>query len=261
MTYLKFAREICSTDGEHYQGYVEFKNAKSIKAAQAALGLSDKNKFFKRKGSPSQAADYCGEDGKDLWGETEEFGERRADPNPGERTDISHMKRAIDEGASELDCWELDFNTMSKYYKGMGIYMDLKKRAVHRTDMTEGFWYHGDTGAGKSHKAFENFDPETHYVVPLDDKWWDGYTGQETVIVNEFRGEIPYRRMLDLTDKWPTSVPRRGREPMPFTSKKIIVTSALPPEEVYCRQNEKTDSIDQLLRRFTVVKFSNPLGA
>ena len=131
--------------------------------------------------------------------------------------------------------------------------MLLRKR--FRTEMTQGIWYHGPTAVGKSHKAFEGFDPQTHYVWKLNEKsgWQDGYAGQETVIINDFRGEIPYNEMLQLVDKWPHSVPRRGREPAPFLAKTVIVTSSLSPAQVYHRRAEE-DSLNQLLRRFDVIE-------
>jgi len=117
--------------------------------------------------------------------------------------------------------------------------------------MTEGIWYIGETGAGKSHKAFEGYSPETHYVYPYDNDWCDGYMQQETMIINEFRGQIPYSRLLELVDKWPAALRRRGREPMPFLSKRIIVTSKMHPRDVYKNLSEH-DTLDQLIRRFKI---------
>jgi hypothetical protein len=130
---------------------------------------------------------------------------------------------------------------------------DIALRKKYRTWMTEGTWYWGDTGVGKSHRAFENFNTETHYVFPNDGGWWDGYTGQEVVIINDFRGGIQYAELLDLVDKWPKTVRRRNREPVPFLGKKLIVTSSLKPEEVYSGLAEN-DSLSQLRRRFNVVE-------
>ena len=122
--------------------------------------------------------------------------------------------------------------------------------------MTKGIWYYGETGVGKSHLAFKDFTPETHYVHSEDNGWWDNYKQQPTVIINEFRGEIKYKELLELLDKWPHSVKRRNRCPLPFVSKLIIITSSLPPQEVYKNLNEK-DKIAQLLRRLKVIKLEN----
>ncbi|GAC77836.1 replication protein, partial [uncultured marine virus] len=248
-TYLIFGKEICpDTQREHWQGYAEFRSPKTIKAAQKTLAIGAAH-MEGRRGTRTEAADYCKKD--NIF---EEFGERKQDDAPGTRTDLLHMKRAIDEGKSTEELWDLDFGTMSRYGKAMKEYQDLKARKRFRTEMTKGIWYWGETGVGKSHKAFSEFSDETHYNLPVGDKgWWDGYEGQETVVINDFRGCIPYAQMLQLVDKWPHSVSRRGREPRQFTSKQVIVTSPMPPDKVYCQQNEKADSISQLLRRFTVI--------
>ena len=52
-------------------------------------------------------------------------------------------------------------------------------------------------------------------------------------------------------DKWPFYVPRHGKEPVPFLAKHVIVTSSLPPAQVY-KNREQEDSLDQLLRRVKV---------
>jgi len=106
--------------------------------------------------------------------------------------------------------------------------------------MTTATWYTGSSGVGKSHACFQGFDPKTHYVKPLgpaDLKWWDGYTGQETVIFNEFRGQLPFSELMDLIDKWPKSVSRRGREPVPFLATKILISSIRHPRDVYVNQD------------------------
>jgi len=136
---------------------------------------------------------------------------------------------------------------------------DISMRKIHRTEMTEAVWLWGPTNVGKSHKAFEGYTPETHYLWPNDGRWWDGYRQQNTVIFNDFRGEIPYNVMLQIVDKWPFQVPRRGREPMPFTSKRVIITSSLSPMAVY-HNREAEDSLAQLLRRMTVHKMEDSFG-
>lgn len=119
--------------------------------------------------------------------------------------------------------------------------------------MTKGIWYTGPAGSGKSHKVYEDFNPATHYEKSLEDEWWDGYTGQEVVILNEFRGQIKFSFLLAMVDKWPLKVKQRCKEPVPFLAKEVRITSILHPKEVYKNALEDNEPWAQFERRFEVV--------
>lgn len=134
---------------------------------------------------------------------------------------------------------------------------DIAMRQRFRTEMTTGIWYWGPTGVGKSVKAYYDYKPDTHYTWKLSDKGWqDDYTQQETVVINDFRGEGGYNHLLNLMDWTPgVAVSRRSRPPLPFTSKHIIITSSLPPDKVFHNRMEE-DNMAQLYRRCKVVHIS-----
>ena len=166
--------------------------------------------------------------------------------------DLQEVKQAIDDGMGEHELWDEYFETMVRYSRAMKEYLDVKRRSMFRKEMAIGTWIWGPTGVGKSHMAFKDFDSKTTYVHDVSTDWWDAYEGQETVIINEFRGEIKFSQLLDLTDKWPKKVKRRGREDTPFMAKKVIITSSMPPDECY-QKSQGLDNIDQLMRRFEVL--------
>jgi len=247
--FLAYGQETCpTTNKQHWQCYLTMKNQKRF---------TEMKKFFKSwlgadvhfepmNGSLKDNEKYCSKEGK-----YKEFGSK---PKPGNRTDLIDLKEDIFNGSKTVDdiCCD-DPMIYHQYGRTLSKLEDIYMRKQFRTEMTKGIWYYGSTGVGKSHIAFENYSADTHYNVPNDQGWWDGYTQQPTCIINDFRGNIPYNELLQLVDKWPHCVRRRCREPMPFTSKTVIITSSLPPDEVYKNRNEK-DNIEQLLRRFTVVR-------
>lgn len=256
--YMCGALETCPTTGkEHMQAVVYYDNARSV----SALGKKRKNNVEPVRGEFEDAIGYCAKGTREkpqggyrkfLEDPCENFWEVGDRPQQGKRSDLDQLHDAIRNGASVESVAQQDPEMYHQYGRTLEKLEDIYLRSKHRTTMTTCEWLWGPTGVGKSHIAFQNFTPETHYVHPIHDKgWWDGYTGQQTVIINEFRGQIPYSELLCIVDKWPYSVRRRNRAPMPFTSTHVIITSALPPEDVYHNIQER-DSIDQLLRRITV---------
>lgn len=244
--YHVLGKEVGESGTPHIQGYIHFKNARSWNAVK---------KMMKRwhidpcKGSPEQNINYCTKD-KNY----EEIGTR---PKQGKRTDLDEIKDDIMNGKKVEDIVIEQPMIYHQYGRTLNKIEDLRLRKNYRKEMTKGIWYWGETGVGKSHNAFMGYTPETHYVLPNDNGWWDAYTQQDTVIINDFRGEIPYNQLLNLVDKWPFTVKRRNREPMPFTSKLVIITSSLRPEDIYHNRNDE-DKIEQLLRRFDVIHVGPP---
>lgn len=247
--YICYGEEVCpTTQKKHYQGYCYFYGKVSIRKAKKVLGI-DKGWFQYAFGSFKENLNYCSKDGKFT-----EWGTR---PAQGKRKDLNELKDDILNGKATADTIAVDRPMMfHQYGRTLQKLEDIRQRKLWRNFMTEGIWYYGSTGVGKSHKAFEDYHPDTHYNLINDNGWWDGYNQQETVIINDFRGWIPYDVLLTIVDKWVYNVKRRNREPMPFLSKKVIITSSLHPSEVYCNR-DKNDKIEQLLRRFKVIKLEN----
>lgn len=236
--YLVYGKEVGKQGTPHLQGFCYFKNQR---ARSFVLQFLPRAWAEPSRDIPA-AIEYCKKDG-DFW-------EQGKEPKQGRRVDVEALRDEIKAGKRVDDIAVDDPVAYHQYGRTLSKIEDIVMRKKFRTEMTEGVWYIGESGAGKSHIVFDDFSPDTHYVYPYDNgNWCDGYTQQETVIFNEFRGQIPYSRMLELVDKWPCSFPRRGREPMPFLSKRVLVTSKIHPREIYKNLSEN-DSLDQLYRRF-----------
>lgn len=252
ISYYIMGLEVCpKTLNIHWQGYCEANKRVGLKTIMKAMGMKNTH-FENREGSQEQAINYCIKDeGKETFARLT-WGSPRPN-NQGQRSDLIEIKNQILDGL-KVDTIVVDRPTLyHQYGRTLHKIEDLAMRKRFRTQPTQGIWYYGPTGCGKSMKAFENYDEKTHYVYEVSDKWWDDYTQQDIVIIDEFRGEIPYQQLLKLTDRYPMKVPRRNRENIPFTSKKIIITSSMHPKDVYKHTNAK-DSIKQLLRRFEIIE-------
>lgn len=243
-TYIIFGHEICPTTGTpHLQGYFEMKDAKTVTALTKKY-LPKGVRLDRAKGTAEENKKYCSKEGKDIF-------EKGKPKEQGKRSDLETLANEIRNGRSVDNICVERPHLYHQYGRTLHRLEDIYLRDQFRKWMTTCDWYYGPTGIGKSHKAFENFDPKKCYVWKDDNGWQDGYTGQETVIINEFRGEITYKKLLELIDKHPCEVKRRGREPAPFLAKHIIITSSLHPKEVY-HNLSVNDRLEQLERRVKI---------
>lgn len=254
LRFIAYGKEKCPTTGkDHFQTYFMFHNQRSV----SAKSLKKYGDMFgpihchvqPMFGSLASNEAYCSKEGN-----LTKLGD---EPKQGSRADLKDVVARIQNGEETADniCVE-DPGYYHMYGRTLTKAEDIIKRKMYRKWMTKGIWYCGTTGVGKSHAAFQGYDPETHYVKPVLDEWWDGYTGQETVILNDFRGQIPFAEILNLVDKWPHYVKRRCREPTPFLAKTVIVTSSMHPCTVYSNVCQDGDSLDQLRRRFEIIKLA-----
>lgn len=188
-------------------------------------------------------------------------------PKQGDRTDLKKTTESIMKGEKTLDdVYRENPMAFHLYERTLKKAVDLYEETLIRNWTTKGLWLYGPSGSGKSHLSEEAFGKSAYvaefgltswykhkcYIHNSRDKdWWDKYNHQEIVILDEFRGELDYAYLLRMADKTFLDLPRRGKPPINFTSKYIIVNSSLHPEKVFKRR-DKEDHIAQLYRRFKV---------
>jgi len=251
-SYLVYGAEICpDTGNKHWQGYAEFKSACSMKAAQKKLGIGSAH-MEKRMGSPTEAAEYCMKDE-----EYKEFGERKADPEPGARNEIRDLRDAAMKARSPLELHEND-EIVAAYAKHMKFaheileYQAKKRSRDFREISVEVLW--GDTGTGKTRKAYES---GAFKWSPCEPEWWNGYSGEDKILIDEFYGQIKLSRLLEILDGYQCRLPIKGG----FTYAEwttVYITSNTHPDTWYPNM---PDEIKQALKRRISKRthFANPM--
>ena len=91
------------------------------------------------------------------------------------------------------------------------------------------FW--GRTGTGKSKRAWDEGGLQSYPKDPRT-KFWDGYSGQRTVIIDEFRGAIDIGHLLRWLDRYPVIVEIKGSSTR-LVAETIYITSNLDPRMWY----------------------------
>ncbi|QMW68923.1 replication-associated protein [Crucivirus-458] len=247
------------TNYKHYQGFFRFANPVSlgttnIKRIQKCLHESANAHVELAKGSFDQNFEYVTKgDGEKVNGKWVNHGMNLCIAQ-GQRRDIQDLYECVAQNETSI-AQLCDEGNAALVNKVLQLGEAKRQRTTTRTTMTEGIWIHGPSGCGKSHAAMANYDTNTHYIYNAEDKgWWDGYQGQEVVIMDDFRAcNLKFSQLLRIVDRWPFTVPRRHIGPASFLAKKVIITAIAPPEEIYAGI-EAYEKWEQFRRRFKVIE-------
>lgn len=96
---------------------------------------------------------------------------------------------------------------------------------------TKGIWYVGKSGCGKSSTARREF-PDSY--MKLANKWWDGYKGQKTVILDDLdksHEKLAYHLKI-WGDHYGCTLEIKGGA-VASNFEKIIVTSQYYPDDIF----------------------------
>jgi hypothetical protein len=118
------------------------------------------------------------------------------------------------------------------------------KNPPHET--TRGTWIRGPPGSGKTHSVHTT---ESDLYIKAQNKWWDGYTGQAAVLIDDFdqQGECLAHHLKIWSDKWPAQGETKGGH-VPLTYDRLIVTSNFTIDQAF--KNTDPETIKALNRRF-----------
>lgn len=137
------------------------------------------------------------------------------------------MKEKIDAGWDEIQIADEDFDTWAKHYRALERYKRLKTKP--RNSINEVIVIQGPTGTGKSKYCLQQY-PNAYWKQRS--QWWDGYSGHETIILDEFYGWLPFDLLLRICDRYPLLVESKGGQ-LQFIATRIIITSNQIPSLWY----------------------------
>lgn len=240
--------EIGNSGTPHLQGMCSF-DRKLRRAQVKKLIGSERVSVRIRKGTAEQARKYCSkEETRDDRVPFEEYG--TFEKGQGRRSDLQEVVNLIRDGKKESDVIEYCPEQYIKFHRGIRAL--IFNAGKHRDFKTVVHWYYGPTGTGKSKQAAER-GGESAYWKNGDDFWWDGYEGQESVIIDDYRaGMCQFNMLLRLFDRYPLQVPYKGGF-VKFVAKHIYVTTPNDPKTTW--HNRTEEDIKQLIRRIEDVTF------
>lgn len=219
--------EKCPDTGRvHLQAYIEVSNDECkggvrLRAIQQWLPGAH---IEARKGSQQQAMDYCEKEETRLAGPWR-YGEPK---KHGRRADLAQICQDMQEGKSIYNIINdnpdnLRFiNYMEKYLRHVPVQC--------RSDIKV-FWFWGNTGIGKTAFAYK-LAPNAFVYTMGQQEWWDGYSGEREIIIDECNNNFGYRRLLQLLDVYKYRGPVKGSF-VPMRADTIYITSHEHPADIY----------------------------
>ncbi|AXH76854.1 MAG: putative viral replication protein [Cressdnaviricota sp.] len=217
--YGVFGMEESPTTGTpHAQGYIQFHNKKSFAQVKKALPPAH---IEVAKGTPKQNQEYCTKDGN-----SEEFG--TPPKGAGSRSDLEACVDLLKSGATMQQLAEECPCQVVKFGRGLrDLKLLLAKPYTH--DNVRGTWVWGPPGTGKSHTAREQF-PDA-FIKPQN-KWWDGYANEETIILDDLDTATLGHYLKIWTDKYATTGETKGGT-INLQYKRFIITSNYTPHQLW----------------------------
>jgi len=245
--YLVYGREIAPETGTpHLQGYVVLHKKLMLTAMKKLHATAH---WEIAMGTHKQASDYCKKD-KDFVEHGELPVERHV--KGGAATKQRYANAIASAKKGDLDSIEPDL--LLKHYNTLKQIRADNMRAMPELPDCAGVWIYGPSGSGKSTYARTTY-PD-YYLKSLN-KWFDGYSGQDNVILEDVdpdAGKFLRHHLKLWCDKHDFICECKGSS-MRIRPKKFIITSQYSIDDVFPDKETR----DALNRRCQVIYFDNRL--
>lgn len=228
------------TQREHIQGYCEFTKKKTFN--QVKLAFNNNQMHIEWARNRAACTKYCQKADTRL--KEAPFDEpfiAGVQKEPGKRNDLLDAAVKIANGATLKEIAKESPVTFIRNSRGLQQYQLLLSKPRMAQDIKI-YWLWGGTRLGKSTYAHyrwgqnteEYGDNEGKLYVATDKKegWMDGYSGEPTILFDEFAGEHQLPQLLRLLDRHPYQAPIKGL----FTNIRadtFIFTTNEKPENFY----------------------------
>lgn len=244
--------EATETKNNHYQVYVELHSPQRMSCLKK---IFDDNTIHCecKLGTREQARFYCMKNYDGIYNDEYKWvqplhrGRKWGDKyyefgswikGQGSREDIKKATKELIEGDGLDDVAINNPVVFVKYHRGLREYQNvLLKKTTRNFRAVSVSVYYGEAGTGKSKKAL--YDDEGNrkddiYVLEqgANAVWFDGYSGEKTLVINDFYGWIKYGMMLNILDGHQQRLEVKGG----FTWanwNKVIITSNEHPKNWY----------------------------
>ncbi len=248
--YAVWQQEIGENGTEHFQGYLQLYRQQRLSYVKKMLPRAH---WERRRGNHQQAEEYCTKEETRIAGPWH-YGTPTC--GKGQRSDIIGLKNAVLKDNMKIDeVLEKHTGTICRYPKFFRLLQSRRKH--YKIENKEVILLIGPPRTGKTHWARTNY-PDAYLMSNQNGTvWFDGYEGEEAVLMDDFCGRMSAVRLdmlLRLLHDWTERVPIKGAFVF-WEPRIVILTTNLHPRDWYDWE-ERPVHYDALKWRFTkVIKF------
>lgn len=209
---LCYQLERCpSTHREHIQGYIEYNKPRKFDTVKKELPPSSHIELA--RGNRASCVAYCTKPDSRIEGPWCDD-VLQTTKGQGHRSDIFDVGKSIVSGEiTETQLASERPDILLKYPRGVRQLYELSqlqyKRKLRPTLQVEVIW--GPAGTGKTRAAMARLDNSFLLDASNSDTlWFDGYQGEEVLVIDDFYGWIRHGTLLRLLDIYPYRCPLKG---------------------------------------------------
>jgi len=161
----------------------------------------------------------------------------------------SDLKTACDQIVAGAAFAEIDTVTWARNNRGL-----LSLYAIHHPakmrDNVKVLCIHGAPGIGKSTAVWTRTAEQPYRPKILDTGivWFDGYCGQTTLFIDDYRGQLPIHEFNAICDRFPYNCPVKGG----FIGAAwtcVIICTNVEPSDWYAKFGQRADEVGAVYRR------------
>lgn len=231
VSYYVYQAELCpSTGRRHLQGYFELASprrpsgARTLAFNQSRISADIDIYIRVARKSRTDNERYCSKHNSRLEGPYRHDSRESSSTNSGARSNLDKFIQHCRRGGI-LSAVSADPTTYVRCFRGIRelLLFDLAERFGDCFRSVKVYVFCGDPGSGKTRRVYHECrhlpSPDSGAVEPganprrvyplfsCNPEWWDGYIGQSVVLIDDFGGDIQFRRLLRILDGHPLILP------------------------------------------------------
>lgn len=219
--YAIIGREVGEKGTPHLQGFINLRGRARFSAIKK---ICPRIHLEQAKGTDAENKKYCSKEDPEPY----ELGEPQ---HAGKRNDLAAACDMLKQGKTITEVANECPEQYVRYTRGLSEFAEAIQKPRDVEDPPTVIWVYGKSGVGKTRLPYDQHPHEQIYIKD-GTQWWNGYTHQSCILVDDFDGHWPFRDFLRFLDRYPYRGQTKGGY-VQINSPIIYITCEFPPEHFW----------------------------